>query len=159
MFPHITVLPNGLAPSGLYNIWLEIKPADDRRYKYVHKAWVPVSRADPCQVTQPYLHPDSPNTGAFWMQNKVSFARLKLTNNRDSQDGNVSTQHQFTPFIYRHYIQKTSPQRRLALDIVFCYLTPFKIVDQCSNTLALRLLYEIYSRGSPQRKHMHILLL
>ncbi|XP_046545420.1 T-box transcription factor TBX5-A-like [Haliotis rubra] len=39
-----------------------------------------------------YLHLDSPNTGAFWIQKKISFARLKLTNNRDSAVGNVMLQ-------------------------------------------------------------------
>jgi hypothetical protein len=30
-----------------------------------------------------YLHPDSPNSGSHWMRNeKISFAKLKLTNNK-----------------------------------------------------------------------------
>ncbi|XP_067656446.1 T-box transcription factor TBX6-like [Haliotis asinina] len=92
MFPHVTVSASGLSPSGLYNVWLEILPADGRRFKYVQKKWLPVSPADPCKASPPYLHLDSPNTGAFWMQKKISFARLKLTNNRDSVVGNVMLQ-------------------------------------------------------------------
>ncbi|XP_067656445.1 T-box-containing protein TBX6L-like [Haliotis asinina] len=92
MFPHVAVSASGLSPSGLYNVWLEILPADGRRFKYVQKKWLPVSPADPCKALPPYLHLDSPNTGAFWMQKKISFARLKLTNNRDSVVGNVMLQ-------------------------------------------------------------------
>ncbi|XP_077595280.1 T-box transcription factor TBX21 isoform X1 [Stigmatopora nigra] len=29
-----------------------------------------------------YVHPDSPNTGAHWMRQEVSFSKLKLTNNK-----------------------------------------------------------------------------
>ena len=36
-----------------------------------------------------YLHPDSPNSGAYWMNNeKISFSKLKLTNNKQ-----LSTSH------------------------------------------------------------------
>ncbi|KAK6329280.1 hypothetical protein J4Q44_G00012580 [Coregonus suidteri] len=31
-----------------------------------------------------YMHPDSPNTGAHWMRQEVSFGKLKLTNNKGS---------------------------------------------------------------------------
>ena len=31
-----------------------------------------------------YMHPDSPNTGAHWMRQEVSFSKLKLTNNKGS---------------------------------------------------------------------------
>ncbi|XP_071091117.1 T-box transcription factor TBX19-like [Haliotis cracherodii] len=92
MFPHVTVSTSGLTPSGLYNVWLEILPADGRRFKYIQGEWLPVSPADPSSGSTPYLHLDSPNTGAFWMQKKISFARLKLTNNRDSAEGNVMLQ-------------------------------------------------------------------
>lgn len=30
------------------------------------------------------MHPDSPNTGAHWMRQEVSFSKLKLTNNKGS---------------------------------------------------------------------------
>ena len=31
-----------------------------------------------------YMHPDSPNNGAHWMRQEVSFSKLKLTNNKGS---------------------------------------------------------------------------
>jgi len=30
------------------------------------------------------MHPDSPNTGAHWMRQEMSFSKLKLTNNKGS---------------------------------------------------------------------------
>lgn len=29
-----------------------------------------------------YIHPESPNTGAHWMRQEISFSKLKLTNNK-----------------------------------------------------------------------------
>jgi len=29
-----------------------------------------------------YVHPESPNTGAHWMRQEISFGKLKLTNNK-----------------------------------------------------------------------------
>uniref|UniRef100_A0A8C3SRZ9 T-box domain-containing protein n=1 Tax=Chelydra serpentina TaxID=8475 RepID=A0A8C3SRZ9_CHESE len=33
-----------------------------------------------------YIHPDSPNTGAHWMRQEVSFGKLKLTNNKGASN-------------------------------------------------------------------------
>lgn len=37
-----------------------------------------------------YLHPDSPNTGAHWMKQDIVFGKLKLTNNKNNDQGHVS---------------------------------------------------------------------
>ena len=37
-----------------------------------------------------YLHPDSPNTGAHWMKQDIQFSKLKLTNNKNNDQGHVS---------------------------------------------------------------------
>lgn len=41
-----------------------------------------------------YMHPDSPNTGAHWMRQEISFGKLKLTNNKGASNnsGQVNTQ-------------------------------------------------------------------
>lgn len=38
------------------------------------------------------MHPDSPNTGAHWMRQEISFGKLKLTNNKGASNntGQVS---------------------------------------------------------------------
>ena len=37
-----------------------------------------------------YLHPDSPNSGAHWMKQDIVFSKLKLTNNKNAESGQVS---------------------------------------------------------------------
>lgn len=41
------------------------------------------------------MHPDSPNTGAHWMRQEISFGKLKLTNNKGASNntGQVMQQH------------------------------------------------------------------
>ena len=51
-----------------------------------------VGRADPEVNHSPYVHPDSGNTGNEWMNGKISFAKMKITNSKDQRDGNVSSQ-------------------------------------------------------------------
>lgn len=45
-----------------------------------------------CVGNRVYMHPDSPNTGAHWMRQEISFGKLKLTNNKGASNntGQVS---------------------------------------------------------------------
>lgn len=36
----------------------------------------------PVSGNKVYIHPESPNTGAHWMRQEISFSKLKLTNNK-----------------------------------------------------------------------------
>lgn len=36
-----------------------------------------------------YVHPESPNTGAHWMRQEISFSKLKLTNNKGANNNNT----------------------------------------------------------------------
>jgi len=38
---------------------------------------------------QVYTHPDSPNTGAHWMRQEISFGKLKLTNNKGASSNST----------------------------------------------------------------------
>ncbi|XP_052249556.1 T-box transcription factor TBX10-like [Dreissena polymorpha] len=94
MFPHIVLSIYGLDASASYSLVLQIVPADERRYKWVNHQWVAMGMADPGPEVQPVTHADSPNTGAFWMRNRTSFSKVRLTNNKesslkDSIDGNI----------------------------------------------------------------------
>ena len=42
-----------------------------------------------------YMHPDSPNTGAHWMRQEVSFGKLKLTNNKGGTNNTAQVIHPF----------------------------------------------------------------
>ena len=53
-------------------------------------SWVVAGKADPHCPGRFHVHPDSPQTGAAWMKNVVSFDKLKLTNNLLDENGHVS---------------------------------------------------------------------
>ena len=90
MFPSISVHIRGLDPSALYSVALEIVPHDGARYKFFNNKWMEVGKADYLHPNDPYIHPDSPNLGQFWMLREVSFGKVKLTNNWEKADDAVS---------------------------------------------------------------------
>lgn len=84
MFPSPVLSISGLDPEASYTLKMEILPADNKRYKFLQTEWVPVGRVEKKQVHREYVHPDSPNTGAFWMEKQVHFKVIKLTNNKST---------------------------------------------------------------------------
>lgn len=55
------------------------------------------------QTLRFYMHPDSPNTGAYWMKNEIAFGKLKLTNNRAAPgDGHIllNSMHKYMPRLH-----------------------------------------------------------
>jgi hypothetical protein len=64
------------------------------RWKYVNGEWVPGGKAEVPPPNPIYMHPESPNFGAHWMKEPVSFAKVKLTN-KTNGNGQVSkTKHE-----------------------------------------------------------------
>ncbi|KAK0174566.1 hypothetical protein PV327_010325 [Microctonus hyperodae] len=120
MFPAVQININGLDHHARYCVVMEIIPASKRRHKYIgnveslqqskncgsnrHVGWTTAGVAEP----QPpldrriYLHPDSPATGAHWMQQPVNFTKLKLTNNGIDHHNNVvlTSMHKYIPRIW-----------------------------------------------------------
>ncbi|XP_012272430.1 T-box transcription factor TBX6-like [Orussus abietinus] len=114
MFPSVQLLVSGLDRRARYCLLLEVAPASPRRHKYVGGAggvdgsgargWTSAGPAEP----QPrinrrvYLHPDSPASGAHWMQHPISFSKLKLTNNAVDHHNNVvlASMHKYIPKIW-----------------------------------------------------------
>ena len=90
MFPSILLNITGLEESAIYSIRLHIVPADGQRYKFINCQWLPVGKADNEVACNYFEHPDSPNTGSFWMKGNTSFSKLKITNNKENGDKNVS---------------------------------------------------------------------
>lgn len=102
MFPSIQLAVTGLERRARYCVLLEVEPASDRRHKYVgggvekscgnRRGWTSAGPAEPQPLIDRriYLHPDSPATGAHWMQHPLNFNKLKLTNNAVDPRDNVS---------------------------------------------------------------------
>ena len=90
MFPGFSVAISSLKPKAKYSMKLEVVLADNHRFKFLNSRWLAVGSAEPQPLSESYLHPDSPNSGAFWMRHGVSFRKLKITNNKERPGNNVS---------------------------------------------------------------------
>jgi hypothetical protein len=92
-------------------MYVDMVLVDVNHWKFNSGKWVPSGQAEQCQKTSKtrqnlfekrknlliidhvYLHPDSPNSGAHWMRNeKISFSKLKLTNNKQLPTGHPQNQ-------------------------------------------------------------------
>ena len=90
MFPPIKARVTGLDPRAKYFFLMDIQPVNDVRYKFHNCRWMEAGKADPEMPKPLYMHPDSPSTGAQWMQKTISFHKMKLTNNIADKYGYVS---------------------------------------------------------------------
>ncbi|XP_026139191.1 eomesodermin homolog b [Carassius auratus] len=83
MFPFLSFNITGLSLSTHYNVFVEIVLADPNHWRFQGGKWVTCGKADSnMQGNKIYVHPESPNTGAHWMRQEISFGKLKLTNNK-----------------------------------------------------------------------------
>lgn len=51
-----------------------------------------------------YVHPESPNTGAHWMRQEISFSKLKLTNNKGANNNNTQVPQDFFSHLYCNFL-------------------------------------------------------
>ncbi|KAL0963334.1 hypothetical protein UPYG_G00304860 [Umbra pygmaea] len=83
MFPFLSFNMTGLNLSAHYNVFVEVVLADPNHWRFQGGKWVTCGKADNnMQGNKMYVHPESPNTGAHWMRQEISFGKLKLTNNK-----------------------------------------------------------------------------
>ncbi|CAG7829502.1 unnamed protein product [Allacma fusca] len=80
MFPVVRIRISGLVPNAMYSVLLEFVQIDSHRWKYVNGEWVPGGKAESPPGQAIYCHPESPNFGAHWTKDIVSFHKVKLTN-------------------------------------------------------------------------------
>ncbi|KAK9728166.1 hypothetical protein K7432_001279 [Basidiobolus ranarum] len=107
LFPSLKFKAVDLDPYGLYKIELDFEQILPERYKFRNDEWVAISNNDnskhqpqsfqinskkkpqsQCWTTREYVHPDSPQSGAYWIKNGVSFTKIKLTNRLESTTEN-----------------------------------------------------------------------
>ncbi|XP_066196575.1 T-box transcription factor TBX21 [Sylvia atricapilla] len=90
MFPFLSFNLSGLNPVAHYSVCVDVVLVDQHHWRYQGGKWVQCGKAEGTMTgNRLYLHPDSPNTGAHWMRQEVSFGKLKLTNNKGASN-NVS---------------------------------------------------------------------
>ncbi|KAG8442915.1 hypothetical protein GDO86_011649 [Hymenochirus boettgeri] len=90
MFPFLSFNISGLNPTSHYNVFVEVVLADPNHWRFQGGKWVTCGKADNnMQGNKVYVHPESPNTGAHWMRQEISFGKLKLTNNKGANNNNT----------------------------------------------------------------------
>ncbi|XP_014035873.1 T-box transcription factor T [Salmo salar] len=112
MFPVLKVNVSGLDPNAMYSFLLDFVAADNHRWKYVNGEWVPGGKPEPQAPSCVYIHPDSPNFGAHWMKDPVSFCKVKLTNKLNG-GGQImlNSLHKYEPRV--HIVSVGGPQRMI----------------------------------------------
>ncbi|XP_041259510.1 T-box brain protein 1 [Onychostruthus taczanowskii] len=106
MFPNLSFNISGLDPTAHYNIFVDVILADPNHWRFQGGKWVPCGKADTnVQGNRVYMHPDSPNTGAHWMRQEISFGKLKLTNNKGASNNNgqmvvLQSLHKYQPRLH-----------------------------------------------------------
>ncbi|XP_055855472.1 T-related protein isoform X2 [Episyrphus balteatus] len=112
MFPVVKVTTTGLDPAAMYTILLEFVQVDNHRWKYVNGEWVPGGKAEVPPSNPIYVHPESPNFGAHWMKEPISFAKVKLTN-KTNGNGQImlNSLHKYEPRV--HLVRVGSDQRHV----------------------------------------------
>ncbi|KAK3537811.1 hypothetical protein QTP70_018917 [Hemibagrus guttatus] len=101
MFPCCRFRISGLEPFQRYTLVMDMQPVDNYRYKWSDRRWETNGKADP-HILSSFEHPDSPATGLDWMQNPVSFYKLKLTNNSLDREGHIiiNSMHRYIPRLH-----------------------------------------------------------
>lgn len=101
MFPCCRFRISGLEPFQRYTLVMDMQPVDNYRYKWSDRRWETNGKSDP-HILRSFVHPDSPATGLDWMQNPVSFYKLKLTNNPLDREGHIilNSMHRYIPRLY-----------------------------------------------------------
>ncbi|XP_008430346.1 eomesodermin homolog b isoform X1 [Poecilia reticulata] len=104
MFPFLSFNMAGLNVSAHYNVFVEVVLADPNHWRFQGGKWVTCGKADNNnQGNKVYIHPESPNTGAHWMRQEISFSKLKLTNNK-------GTSHNTSQMIVLQSLHKYQPR-------------------------------------------------
>ncbi|XP_077383339.1 eomesodermin-like [Festucalex cinctus] len=104
MFPFLSFNIIGLSLTAHYNVFVEVALADPNHWRFQGGKWVTCGKADnSSQGNKVYIHPESPNTGAHWMRQEISFSKLKLTNNK-------GTNHSISQMIILQSLHKYQPR-------------------------------------------------
>uniref|UniRef100_A0A671N4K0 T-box brain protein 1-like n=1 Tax=Sinocyclocheilus anshuiensis TaxID=1608454 RepID=A0A671N4K0_9TELE len=122
MFPFLSVSVAGLDPTCHYNIVVDVI--------LTHPHWVVFNPAFfRVQVYKLYMHPDSPNTGAHWMRQEISFGKLKLTNNKGASSNStqmivLQSLHKYQPRVHVIEINKSGDEETSDPDRVQTFTFP-----------------------------------
>ncbi|KAI5101816.1 T-box brain protein 1 [Silurus meridionalis] len=130
MFPFLSFNISGLDPTAHYNIFVDVILADPNHWRFQGGKWVPCGKAD-TNVTgnRVYMHPDSPNTGAHWMRQEISFGKLKLTNNKGASNNSgqmvvLQSLHKYQPRVHLVEVNEDGTEDSNRTDRVHTFTFP-----------------------------------
>ncbi|KAL3883908.1 hypothetical protein ACJMK2_030153 [Sinanodonta woodiana] len=115
MFPVFRVSISGIDPNSMYTLLLDFVQVDNHRWKYVNGDWVAGGKAEPAVPNCVYVHPDSPNFGAHWMKEPISFSKVKLTNKLNG-GGQImlNSLHKYEPRLHIVKVTSNAQKKRIS---------------------------------------------
>ncbi|KAK7880023.1 hypothetical protein WMY93_033313 [Mugilogobius chulae] len=153
MFPYFRFRLSGLNPNKKYSLLMDLQPADTHRYSWSGRGWQVCGVARNHIRSPPFAHPDSPASGQHWMQNTVSFYRLKLTSDAEDKSGNTAL-HLHQRYLPRLHLSQTDRSKDLKLSapgvLTFTFpQTEFIAVSAYQNPrfLKLKVKYNPFAKG------------
>ncbi|XP_039596887.1 MAX dimerization protein MGA a isoform X1 [Polypterus senegalus] len=126
MFPYCRFRISGLEHFQRYILVMDINPVDNARYKWNGQFWEACDKAEPHILGRVFIHPESPSSGHYWMQQPVSFYKLKLTNNPLDPDGHIilHSMHRYLPRLHIVPADKTTEVIQLSGPEVMTFTFP-----------------------------------
>ncbi|CAH1782552.1 unnamed protein product [Owenia fusiformis] len=148
MFPPIELFVSGLDSTALYNVYLKISPADAMRYKYVNNSWVSIGKSIDNNINSPFKYTNGSNLGSFLERTKISFATLKLSNNRERLNdcAVLQSMHRYQPVLEIEKLTQngdTLMSRFIFPEVSFMAVTAY----QNQNVKNLKIQYNPFARA------------
>ena len=134
MFPTLQYEIDNLNATKKYNVFIDFIQTETTSMKFHAGKWVPSTTPSSEQKkTSVYLHPDSPNTGSFWMKNEIIFSKVKLTNNKKNPDSHMllNSMHKYMPRIHIVEVneQNAVPKTFMFNETKFIAVTAYQNTD------------------------------
>ncbi|KAM8946839.1 T-box transcription factor TBX21 [Pelodytes ibericus] len=113
MFPFLSFRLSGLDPVARYTLHVDVVLADQNHWRYQGGKWIQCGKAEGNMPgNRRYQHPDSPNTGAHWMRQEVTFSKLKLTNNKGASNNMsqmviLQSLHKYQPRLHLKQVEES----------------------------------------------------
>ncbi|GMR49318.1 hypothetical protein PMAYCL1PPCAC_19513, partial [Pristionchus mayeri] len=114
MFPTVKVSVRTNDTVGILYVFLDIVPADQKRYRYFFNksCWKAVGDAERSPKARLLMHPSSPFTRDQLQNDAISFEKAKLTNNiKEQREGHfiIKSMHKYQPRVHIVRRDKNNP--------------------------------------------------
>uniref|UniRef100_H2XMP2 T-box transcription factor Ci-Tbx6a n=1 Tax=Ciona intestinalis TaxID=7719 RepID=H2XMP2_CIOIN len=103
MFPGYRVNISGMEPDANYCVMMDIVNVDEHRYKFQQGEWMVAGKGELHSPQRMFLHPDSPSPGRKWMNDIISFYKIKLSNSVNGRSTDkivLNSMHRYQPRIH-----------------------------------------------------------